>query len=69
MKPSHQLRVFSGNGLVVVMDDQAKIIRFHSFAVDEELMESGNELFECLLADASLSAGWIEVSLVYAFRK
>ena len=58
-----------GYCLVIVVDNKPEILRLHCVPVHEELMESGNELFECLLADASLSAGWIEVSLVYAFRK
>jgi hypothetical protein len=69
MEPSHQLGMLRGDCLIVVVDYEAVILRFHRVPVHEELVESGNELFERLIADAPLSAGWIEVSFVYALCK
>jgi len=69
MEPSHQLGMLRGDCLVVVVNDEAVILRFHGIPVHEELVESGNELFERLIADAPPSAGWIEVGFIYALRK
>lgn len=69
MKMSHHVRMFLGNGLIVVVNKYAVIsISFASlFNVHQISVKSRDDLFEGLFLDGSNISARVKVNLVYAF--